>query len=784
MLCFIFFVFVVFLGFSRSFVYAEDIFFDDFSSPTSLNDNWDIVRGEWVVRSGYLNNYLPERDQESLLVAKTDVLGDFCIDSRIKQETGVDQQFWIRGNPVTRDYYMLGIRYDGWTDSNNIVFYKFNSGNSTLLKKVDFPLNGESLTHGVWRDVRVCMISDKLTVNLDAELVMDFVDSDPIFSGLVALEGWSGAFPQGVDNYWDFVKIFVPIPADGNGQFDRVVLVPGLGASWNTRALLKGESVPDEEWKLLPFLHVYDPVISVLNQVGYSEDDGSLLLYAYDWTTPLSNTVGRLREFLDSHGVKEEEKVALLGHSLGGVLGRSYYQEGGKIFDKIVSLGSPQKGVVQAYKAWAGGEISNSFSLSSLGFELLLKLRQEEYQNKALAVQDLAPVVQDLLPVYEFAKSSGADWLEPFSMVYKNEYLPSLGMLPGDFLYAVNSKTSQTDWKVELAIPSWAQQQLGLWLDGVPVLTLKTVGDGSVPWDSAKEGAMDEVLVDSGHRELPVNEIAVNEILKWLGKEGTVTIFPSIPSSSLFFFLGSPAYLQVDGPEEVRNSDENGFVFFDNPKEGEYAVKVVGQGSGEYKLLLGNSGDLDSWRWWKGEIKPGEVDNWTVFWSANEGFLLEEESLVLVWEEIKNLLSGLGKNNWFNDFKQIDKIFSKEQWKIAKMRLLSLENRLWVLRRQEKDLEFCLKVDQILERIISLYDDLDRELGVYDESVDYFDKSAEYLRLVESKVERLLEKRPSRYGNCAAQAFLTGESLVEEGVGGELSKNWAVFSLKLLHEVR
>lgn len=104
---------------------------------------------------------------------------------------------------------------------------------------------------------------------------------------------------------------------------------------------------------------IYRPFIKILNSMGYKEGENLFISY-YDWKTSVLNSVEKYL-FQDIEKIKRQtgfEKVVIISHSLGGLLGRSYmtYFSPTSV-DKLIMIGSPNLGAVDAYYFWSGGKL-------------------------------------------------------------------------------------------------------------------------------------------------------------------------------------------------------------------------------------------------------------------------------------------------------------------------------------------------------------------------------------------------------------------------------------------
>ena len=107
---------------------------------------------------------------------------------------------------------------------------------------------------------------------------------------------------------------------------------------------------------------IYRPFIEILNSMGYTENINLFISY-YDWKKSVLESVDKYL-FPDVEKVKQRtgtDKVILIGHSLGGLLGRAYMNYFNPItVDKLIMIGTPNLGTVNAYYFWSGGKVPYS----------------------------------------------------------------------------------------------------------------------------------------------------------------------------------------------------------------------------------------------------------------------------------------------------------------------------------------------------------------------------------------------------------------------------------------
>ncbi len=161
---------------------------------------------------------------------------------------------------------------------------------------------------------------------------------------------------------WNIGYAEEPIPI----SLQPLVLLPGLGASWNHENMILGIEKPQSDWYMSPTNTIYDGLIQTLKNAGYKTDgaERNLFIFNYNWTKSVDSIVEDLKNYINNvispaPGIK----IDLVGHSLGGLVARAYVQNNpDNSVDQIVSLGSPHKGVPHVYYVWEGGDSAKTLS--------------------------------------------------------------------------------------------------------------------------------------------------------------------------------------------------------------------------------------------------------------------------------------------------------------------------------------------------------------------------------------------------------------------------------------
>jgi len=205
---------------------------------------------------------------------------------------------------------------------------------------------------------------------------------------------------------------------------EKYVILPGFLGSWNKNAIVYNQPSVPSEWVANPIAKEYTGLKNTLNNLNLEENKDYYFFY-YDWRKKISDIVVDLNNFIDGKVKAENINVNLVGHSLGGLVARIYSQEHPEDeIKKVITVASPHKGVVQAYKPLAGGELDKSNPQEWLMQKLILQLNRQGLQTDKQVLQTKLPILADMLPTEPFLFRNGTP-VALVSMQYKNTYLPS-----------------------------------------------------------------------------------------------------------------------------------------------------------------------------------------------------------------------------------------------------------------------------------------------------------------------------------------------------------------------
>ena len=272
-----------------------------------------------------------------------------------------------------------------------------------------------------------------------------------------------------------------------------IVFIPGLFGS------LGDDIIPGTGRFSFGFAdYVYRPFIEILNAMGYVEGEDLFISY-YDWRKPVLESVNKYL-LPDIEKVKMKtgaDKVILIAHSLGGLLGRAYITYFKPYcIDKLIMIGTPNLGSINSYYFWSGGELyypklKNNIIYNGIkaGFALYYRLFHDiDYID---AIRNLFPISKDVLPSYIYGnylileEDGIKKEISIKDMSINNPFLNLMETKYMDFnnIFTISGSGIPTNEKFEINIKDIGENK---WIDGRPIKAYKTLdGDGTVTTISA-----------------------------------------------------------------------------------------------------------------------------------------------------------------------------------------------------------------------------------------------------------------------------------------------------------
>ncbi len=386
------------------------------------------------------------------------------------------------------------------------------------------------------------------------------------------------------------------------------------------------------------FAKNYDSMFSGFESNGLVLNQ-NYFVYNYDWRKPLANQIADFNLYVNNLGLISGEKVDIVGHSFGGLIGRIWTQENPDKVNKIITLASPNFGAVNVYEMWNGAKISNPTDHSSIALNILLALQRGRYQTAVETIRNFAPSLNDLLPTFDYLKKNEVIISPPQNNYLNNKNL-TVSSIYDKFLAVTGLGFETKEW-INLTDRTIFDSVLGQWSQGRPISYVETDGDGTVLKKSASFMDDGGVNVVANHGEVPNK--SVNLVLAQLGLGKTITEITLPSFNGAVFYIGSPASMLVNcGDNDLTDTD--GFILVANKNISDCVVKLTGVSNGIYHLVMGNSADDESWKYTEGNISIGETKNISVnlidYWYEQ---MLRETNILLTEFPININLKNMKK---------------------------------------------------------------------------------------------------------------------------------------------
>ncbi|MCX6704839.1 MAG: alpha/beta fold hydrolase, partial [Candidatus Woesebacteria bacterium] len=207
---------------------------------------------------------------------------------------------------------------------------------------------------------------------------------------------------------------------------------------------------------------------------------------------------------------RPEQKIDLVGHSLGGLVARIFAQKNKDKVNKIISVASPHLGVVQVYKPVEAGEIDRENTFIWLAEKIILILNKSAVESDRVTITNKFPVLKNLFPTFNFLKNTNGDEIPVSSLSVKNNLLSSYNQSLADIfsiftsLYGEESGETPAGFIVRPA--DILNLALGNYSDGQPDSSLFGAGDTTVLSNSAVTTDNDSVKFNFDHAETKVKK--------------------------------------------------------------------------------------------------------------------------------------------------------------------------------------------------------------------------------------------------------------------------------------
>ena len=316
---------ILFFILSVKALYANVFFFDDFierneNNWTYKNNGGEINIGDGVMSLSSLSTHFPFVTNSS--VNEFNNFENVILEFRFSYEN-----IGYMGNGI-------GV---GYTGSNDYPYYQFSIWNDLDMgpvfqyRNIESLVNGECVYEGTplqkisllsyindtnWHIFKIEKHNEKYIVSIDSEIIFTSGSNQCVPKNIFIGNPLSGGRTDWNTLNIDYVKLH-----DGESTKNKIIILPGLGASWNPEAILTGSTNPAHQWSMTPFVKNYDLLISGLEANGLVKNT-DFYVWNYDWRKPLSQIVADFNVFVDSLNLEADQKFDLVGHSLGGLVAR------------------------------------------------------------------------------------------------------------------------------------------------------------------------------------------------------------------------------------------------------------------------------------------------------------------------------------------------------------------------------------------------------------------------------------------------------------------------------
>ena len=176
-----------------------------------------------------------------------------------------------------------------------------------------------------------------------------------------------------------------------------------------------------------------------LQQAGYN-GNCNVFEAPWDWRMPIHEAMENyLKKWIAFAKAKSgKDKVDIVAHSMGGLLARSYIQDENYEGDinKLIFIGTPHKGAVNAYLVWNGEFPPETFkeglfedgSIYEGAYKRLREKHKGYVDTQKAFIQTYIPSIKDLIPTFDFLLDENyqSHPIEDFDYANRNANLASL----------------------------------------------------------------------------------------------------------------------------------------------------------------------------------------------------------------------------------------------------------------------------------------------------------------------------------------------------------------------
>lgn len=570
----------------------------------------------------------------------------------------------------------------------------------------------------------------------------------------------------------------------------KIVIIPGMFASWNKDALLHNSNTSVNNWELLNFVSEYEGLTKTLENLNYKKDE-DYFLFTYDWRKNLDNITQDLNLYLNDKSLLEN-RVSFVGHSLGGLVARIYGQKyGTNNLNKIITLGSPHSGTALIYKVVEAGEIEREDTLMWLMQKLILMLNRKRFTTLKQTVDTVIPVARDLFPIYDFLIDDDEESIPIRSMKIKNltllNYSDSFPQLFSSLITFAGNKGNTTLSGYNINKPSIINQLLNQYPDGQPNKRIYSTGDNVITLSSALAGN-DLTNLSADHGEIIYKAEGIKKILDKLNipyspnqiAEGQATKI----TPSLIFTLLSPAEMEIKHNYQSFQEKE-GLIFIENAQSGDYQLNVKGKfPGGKYTVLVGQISETDD-KWFEiqGDINSLlpflQTDSYEINFNPTNllDFPVNQNDINslfdLLLKKLELLKQGFENSNLkqaTEELKVAKKNYNQQNYRQMRTGLFKVHSELFAVRKKDK---VILKNETltVLNQLENLYERTS-DISGYSPKTKELEQKLENLTKEYSRLESGLLKEKERGDDDFDEAVSLSQMQEKlQKAGDELAKN-------------
>lgn len=639
---------IVFLFFtSQSTVKAKTLFFDDFNDNNI--DDWETVynfcgnvisldkKVIFNINTASCNiaikpkNFTLGQNKENYILE-----GDVYFDFHNVQ----DGRFFLMFQDLTHAYWVqvtgTGLYIhkrvgDYWVGlTNDLVPFSKNSDDVYHFKFIRKKEN-ENRTFSLY-------------INNET-IIKNYIDTEPYIEGeiTIALGVQTGATPK-INTWFDNMLVtdldgpdtiptptFTPTPT----PVPLTVFIPGLGGSFSFKGIFLNDKNAND-WQMTPGAHVYDNILKAF------DEDSNFHVFHYDWRKSVLDSAQKLNSFIEEKIGTGSASVNLIGHSLGGLVGRTCIEkQNGCHASKLITVGSPHLGVVDVYPAVQGGEIWRK-GFMKLAFELLIHYYQKPGETRKDTIEREAPVLKELLPEFDYLTKNGSaiPWN---SLQIKNSLLPQLtnSSAYSGIAQTVTGNNKSTLKSISVTDPNWLDNILGVWPDGKPSGpgVFANEGDGTVLAKSASliNLGVSNHQFDLDHGEIISSTSALEKIFSLLGKTLPEKEYSSSLDTENYLVFVAHSPIALSSPQATPDQHLHPeLIIVPNPGNKQYNLVVKGADSGSYQFSVGQIfGDKVIWNDYFGQATAGLLETYSFNISQDNPL---EDPFVNTNNSLKNLI--------------------------------------------------------------------------------------------------------------------------------------------------